>query len=149
MLTLNRTVSSDPNFVSLVSQLDVELEIRDGVDHEFYNQFNSLTNIKQCIVAYEGTLPIGCGGIKTFDDSTMEVKRMYVLPEYRGKGFAAKILTELESWTIELGFSKCILETGYNQPEAIALYKKCGYQISKNYGQYIGVETSICFEKKL
>ena len=149
MVILNRTVSSNPDFVRLVSQLDDELEIRDGVDHAFYNQFNSLTNIKQCIVAYEQTLPIGCGGIKIFDDSTMEVKRMYVFPEYRGKGIAAKILIELESWTIELGFSKCILETGYNQPEAIALYKKCGYQISKNYGQYIGVDTSICFEKKL
>jgi len=50
---------------------------------------------------------------------------------------------------IELGFSRCILETGYNQPEAIALYKKCGYQITENYGQYIGVKNSICFEKIL
>ncbi len=149
MVSLNRTVSSDANFISLVSRLDDELEVRDGEDHEFYRQFNSLTHIKQCILAYKGKASIGCGAIKVFDEFTMEVKRMYVLPEYRGKGIAAKILSELETWTKELGFSQCILETGFNQPEAIAHYKKCGYRISKNYGQYIGIEKSICFEKKL
>ena len=59
------------------------------------------------------------------------------------------VLSDLESWAKELGFVKCVLETGINQPEAIALYKKCGYSIIENYGQYKGVENSLCFEKIL
>jgi GNAT superfamily N-acetyltransferase len=149
MATIKRTNSSDADFVSLVNMLDADLKVRDGEDHEFYHQFNAITNIKQCIVAHEKDMAIGCGGIKTYDSSSMEIKRMYVLPEHRGKGIAVKILSELESWAKELGFSSCILETGFNQPEAIALYKKSGYQIIENYGQYKGVENSICFEKKM
>ena len=140
----------DTDFVSLVHLLDADLKIRDGdEDHEFYHQFNAITDINHCIVADENGTAVGCGGIKAFDDSSMEIKRMYLLPEHRGKGIAAKILSELESWAKELGFSKCVLETGYNQPEAITLYKKCGYQITENYGQYEGVENSVCFEKQL
>ena len=74
---------------------------------------------------------------------------MFVLPERRGKGIAAKVLSELEIWAAELSFEKCILETGKKQPEAIQLYKKSGYVIIANYGQYDGIENSLCFEKKL
>ena len=78
---------------------------------------------------------------------TMEIKRMYVVPESRGKGLATKVVRALELWTVELGHKVCILETGKRQPEAIALYKKNGYQIIPNYGQYEGIENSICFQK--
>lgn len=149
MVTIKRTNSLNTDFISLVTLLDADLKVRDGEDHDFYHQFNAITNIKHCIVAYEGDIAIGCGGIKAFDDYGMEVKRMYVLPQHRGKGIAAKILFELESWAKELGFSSCILETGYNQPEAIALYKKCGYHIVENYGQYKGVANSVCFKKRI
>lgn len=79
----------------------------------------------------------------------MEVKRMFTLPEYRGNGFAVIILEELEKWAKESEYEKTVLETGKLQLEAVALYKKCGYEIIPNYGQYIGVENSICFEKSL
>ena len=149
MITLKRTNSSEADFIDLVKYLDADLKIRDGEDHDFYNQFNSITNIKYCIVAYEDQIPIGCGGIKAFDESTIEVKRMYVKPEYRGKGVAGKILMDLEFWAKELGYQKCVLETGVKQPEAITLYKKSGYDLIENYGQYKGVDNSLCFEKKL
>jgi GNAT superfamily N-acetyltransferase len=79
----------------------------------------------------------------------MEVKRMFTLPEYRKKGVATAILTELEKWSKELGYEKCILETGKRQPEAIDLYMSQGYRSTPNYGQYVGVENSVCFEKLL
>ena len=79
----------------------------------------------------------------------MEVKRMYVLPESRGTGVASEILSALEDWAAESGYEKCILETGKKQPEAIGLYKKSGYEMIPNYGQYAGIENSICFEKQL
>lgn len=74
---------------------------------------------------------------------------MFTPPEHRGKGIAVKVLAELEKWAAELGYKKCILETGKAQPEAIALYTKCGYEIIPNYGQYAGVENSVCFEKSV
>ena len=74
---------------------------------------------------------------------------MFVPVEMRGKGIAVAVLKELENWARELGFEKCILETGDKMQEAIGLYKKCGYYIIPNYGQYEKVERSICFEKML
>ncbi|CAN5592271.1 hypothetical protein BH10BAC5_BH10BAC5_07190 [soil metagenome] len=70
-------------------------------------------------------------------------------PEKRGKGIAPKILEELEKWAAELGYKKCILETGKNQTEALALYRKSGYKEIPNYEQYVNMRNSLCFEKIL
>ncbi len=149
MITTIRTYSDNADFQALVKALDVDLKIRDGADHAFYAQFNSVTKIKHVVVAYENGKPVGCGAIKPYNDQTMEVKRMYTEPEQRGKGIASIILKVLETWAVELGYTKCILETGIKQPEAIALYKKNQYKIIPNYGQYASVQNSICFEKQL
>lgn len=148
-MQLIRTNSKNSHFIDLVKQLDADLSRRDGEDHSFYSQFNKIDNIKYALVAYIDQKPIGCGAIKENQSDSMEVKRMYVLPEFRGQGIAIKILLELENWAKELGYTKCVLETGKRQPEAIQLYKSKGYKTTANYGQYIGVENSICFEKIL
>ncbi|NWF88520.1 MAG: GNAT family N-acetyltransferase [Ignavibacteriaceae bacterium] len=149
MLKLIRTNSSHVDFINLVKLLDADLRIRDGDDHPFYAQYNKIDNIKYAVVAYMNEIPVGCGAIKEFEDETMEVKRMYVDPELRGKGIATKVLLELESWVKELNFNRCILETGKKQPEAIRLYQKNGYKLIPNFGQYKNVENSVCFEKYL
>jgi putative acetyltransferase len=149
MIKIVRTNSSNSDFLILVRKLDAELAIRDGDDHAFYSQFNTLEKIRHVILAYADGEPAGCGAIKKYSAGTMEIKRMFVLPDHRRKGIAAKILAELEPWAAELSFRKCILETGKKQPEAIELYKKNGYQPIANYGQYVGVENSVCFEKKI
>jgi GNAT superfamily N-acetyltransferase len=92
---------------------------------------------------------VGCGAIKEFDPVTMEVKRMYVKNEDRGRGIASTILKALEQWASDLGYQRCILETGIRQLSAIALYKKNNYKVMNNYGQYTGVPESVCFEKQL
>lgn len=148
-MKLIRTNSDNSNFVELVKQLDADLAVRDGDEHSFYAQYNKIDKIKYVVVAYENELAVGCGAIKEFDSDSVEVKRMYTLPEMRGKGIASKILTELEKWAIELNYKKCVLETGKRQPEAISCYSKNGYQIIPNYGQYAGKENSVCFEKQL
>jgi len=99
------------------------------------------------VVAYGDNLPIACGAIKEFEPGSVEVKRMYTLPEHRGKRYASAVLLELERWAVELGYARCVLETGTMQPEAIALYEVRGYQRIPNYGQYIGMPRSVCFEK--
>ncbi len=149
MIRLIRTNSRDQDFVSLVMFLDADLAVKDGEEHSFYSQFNKIDSIKYVVIAYDANTPLGCGAIKEHAPNTMEVKRMYVMTGSRGNGIATKVLTELEIWTAELGFEKCMLETGKRQPDAIALYKKNGYKLIANYGQYIGMENSVCFEKLL
>lgn len=149
MITLHRTDSTNIDFIELVGALDAELALRDGGEHSFYAQFNTIDKIRYVVVAYEDEQAVGCGAIKEFTPGVMEVKRMYTLPVYRGKGIAAKVLVELERWAAELDYEKCVLETGKRQPEAIALYEKSSYRVIPNYGQYVGVENSVCFEKKV
>lgn len=149
MIHFKRTDSSDTDFQSLVVLLDKDLAIRDGDDHAFYDQFNKITHIKHAVVCYSDGKPVACGAFKQYADDTVEIKRMFVLPEYRGRGLGAQVLQELEAWAQELNYKTCILETGKKQPEAIALYRRSGYGITKNYGQYEHVENSVCMKKAL
>lgn len=147
MISLYRTDSSSKDFQHLVSLLDKDLSIRDGDEHAFYAQFNKIENIRNAVVCYIADIPVGCGAFKEFDTQAAEIKRMFVLPEYRGRGTGLTILQELEHWAAELKYTTCILETGKKQPEAIRLYQKAGYSITGNYGQYKNVENSVCMKK--
>lgn len=149
MIRIVRTTPSHRGYQELVEKLDEELAITDGEDHAFYDQFNKSDNIKHAVLLFDGEQPLGCGALKEFEPGVMEIKRMFILKEKRGKGYASMILQELETWAGELDYHRCILETGINQPEAIALYNKCGYNLIHNYGQYAGVDKSFCFEKRL
>jgi GNAT superfamily N-acetyltransferase len=142
-----RTDSTHPDFIDLVHSLDAYLARIDGEEHDYYHQYNKIDLLKNVIVIYDKDVAVGCGAIKAIDSERMEVKRMFTLPEYRGKGIASTVLSELENWAKALGYKYCVLETGKRMPDAIGLYQKAGYQIIENYGQYIGVENSVCFEK--
>ena len=147
MINLLRTDSDNADFRALVALLDAELAIRDGAEHSFYAQFNKIDKIREVVVAYDDETPVGCGAFKEFEPRVAEIKRMFVREDARGQGIAGKILEELETWAKELDFSECILETGFKQPEAIRLYQKSGYQTIPNYGQYAGIENSLCMRK--
>lgn len=149
MITIKRTTSDDVDFQKLVSLLDKDLAIRDGVEHSFYAQLNKIDSIKNVVVLYVNKEAVSCGAYKVYNENTVEIKRMFTEFSYRGSGFAAKVLAELESWAIENNFQNCILETGRKQPEAIALYKKAGYTFTPNYGQYEHVENSVCMRKRI
>ena len=149
MIKIVRTNSKNQDFVDLVEQLDAYLKICDGPDHSFYDQFNKIDGLNHVVIAFENNISVGCGAFKIHEGNFIEIKRMYVAPYVRRKGIASKVLKELETWATELNFSKCILETGKQQPEAIELYKNCGYSITANFGFYENVENSVCFEKLL
>ncbi|MFK7809818.1 MAG: GNAT family N-acetyltransferase [Saprospiraceae bacterium] len=149
MIIFKKTDSSSKDFRLLIKALDAGLLDNYKEAQSWYDQFNKLDDIKHVIVAYEKEQPLACGAIKQFDEESMEVKRMYVTPEARGKGLASKLLLDLELWAKSLGYKKCVLETGTLQKAAIGLYQNRGYKVVSNYGQYAGVETSICFEKIL
>lgn len=149
MTVFNRTTSDDKDFQSLVALLDKYLAIMDGDEHAFYAQFNTIQTLRHAVVCYIDNKPVACGAFRDFDEGRVEIKRMYVLPEYRSKGLGMAVLKELEKWAAELNYTGCVLETGKKQPEAIRLYEKAGYTVTKSYGQYLNVENSVCMAKSL
>lgn len=149
MIEIVRTDENDADFLQLVAELDVELRVRDGEDHAFYAQYNKPIGLIGAVLALEDKVAVGCGAFKKHKDDEAEIKRMFVRAESRGRRIAAEILGELEKWALESGFAACVLETGMKQPEAIALYKRSGYEPIANYGQYAGVYNSVCLRKEI
>lgn len=144
-----RTTSADPAFRVLVNDLDRYLAMRNGDADAFFAQFNKVDTIQNVVVVHDGDVPVGCGAFKPFGDDAVEVKRMFTSPDHRQRGIASLVLNALEQWARELGFQRCVLETGTMLHDAIALYSKHGYSTIPNYGPYVGVESSVCFEKVL
>ncbi|WP_317172579.1 GNAT family N-acetyltransferase [Flavobacterium muglaense] len=149
MIQIVRTTPDNPDFIALIALLDQDIKIKDGDEHAFYAQFNKSDSIKNAIVIYDDQIAVGCGAFKKYESDIAEIKRMYVNPETRGKGIATKVLKELEIWAQEEHYNSCILETGYKFTAAIGLYKKNGYAVIQNYGQYKDAADSICFQKIL
>ncbi|MBK5270611.1 MAG: GNAT family N-acetyltransferase, partial [Bacteroidia bacterium] len=149
LLTIKRTNGGDEDFNLLIQQLDIELWTIMNEVQATYDKFNKVPEIKTVVVAYENNKPVASGCFKKFADDTVEIKRMYVVPDLRRKGVAEAVLNELETWAKELKFTKAVLETGKRMTSASNLYKKCGYTVTENYGQYIGLEESVCMMKKL
>jgi putative acetyltransferase len=148
-ISLKRTSNNNPDFKNLISELDRYLSIMNGDEDAFYAPNNVLDPLNTAVIAYYNDKPVGCGCFKKFDNKSVEIKRMYVDPNLRGKGIASAILNELENWAKEIGFTHTVLETGVKLDDANALYSKQGYQIIENYGPYIGVANSVCMRKAL
>jgi GNAT superfamily N-acetyltransferase len=101
------------------------------------------------VVREDDGRPVGCGGIARFDETRGEVKRMYVVPEARGRGLGRQLLDELESAARRLGYRSVVLETGDLQAEAVGLYESAGYERIPCYPPYDSRELSLCYEKRL
>lgn len=148
-IKFTRTTSADADFRKMVNALDDDLNQRNGDIQRQYDQYNKIDKINHAMVIYADGIPVGCGCFKPFDSETIEVKRMFVKPELRGRQLAARLLQELETWALEEGFTGAVLETGVRQVEAQRLYSIAGYSKTENYGQYIGMEDSLCYRKQL
>lgn len=92
---------------------------------------------------------VGCGGVCRFDETRAELKRMYVVPEARGRGLGRLLLVALEDEARRLGYDGIVLETGDRQPEALGLYESAGYERIPCYGVYATRALSRCYEKSL
>ena len=102
------------------------------------------------VVAYDGVEPVATGGLRrSSDDGAMEIKRMYVRPEWRGRGLARVVLADLEQRARDLGATRIVLETGERQPEAIRLYETSGYARIDGFGHYACSPMSVSFGKDL
>ncbi len=149
MMKAVKTNNENTDFVQLVESLNAYLAIIDGEDHTFYKQYNTIDVLKHVVVVYLYDKAVGCGAFKPFNKNSVEIKRMYTVPERRRKGVAEMILLQLENWARDMNYSKCILETGKRQIEAIKFYKQMNYTLIPNYGPYKNVENSLCFKKEL
>jgi putative acetyltransferase len=118
-----------------------------GEEQAFFMQHNKVDTIKHVVVVYRDDKPVGCGCIKAYSDSEMDIKRMFVQPEHRGQGISSDILTVLETWAKELGYSETILDTLVVKKNVIVMYARNGYAMMPNYGQYKGVDSSVCMRK--
>lgn len=136
-----------PEVKSLSDELHKDLEAiyGNGIIEDFMGEN------EQVLIFYvtydEKDNAISCGALKHFDDSTAEIKRMYVRPQFRGRGISKLILTQLEDYAKELNYHRLVLETGLKQPEAMSLYSKFGYKPLKCYGRHSNDPDSRCFEK--
>ncbi len=106
-------------------------------------------------VGYVGDAAVATGAwrrrpVEAFGTSaTAEIKRMYIVPEVRGRGHARRILAHLEESARATGVEAMILETGLRQPEAIALYESAGYTSIPAFGHYRDSPLCRCFGKSL
>ena len=148
-VVVKRTSTEDPDFVGLVEELDSFLAELNGEQDAFYKQYNRRESLSHALVAYLDGDAVGCGGLRAIDDTSAEIKRMYVLPGTRRLGAGVAILTGLEAWGAELGFKVARLETSRRLDAALNLYRRSGYTNIANYGPYADVEDSVCLEKTL
>lgn len=149
MITLRRTDSTDPDFHSLIQNLDAEFVVRYPEQGNKFTQFNLLADNARVMLVCDDSLCVACGAFRLVNAHTIEIKRMYTLPAYRNKGLGKMILNALETWAREENFTEAILETGIRQPEAIAAYEKSGYTRIPNYPPYEDVKESVCYRKEL
>lgn len=149
MTELKRTNNQNADFLYLIPLLDKDLRSRYQDLQDTYDKHNVIVNVDTVVIAYVDDQPAGCGCFKQFNDTAVEMKRMYVKPEFRRRGISSAVLNELEKWAVEMGYKDAVLETGNKQAEAIAMYEKLGYSIVPNYPPYENIPTSICMQKPL
>lgn len=147
--SLKRTTTGDKDFQQLVILLDNELWNELNEDQATYDQYNKVADIKTAVLIYAGDQAVACGCFKPYDEKTVEIKRMFVRKEYRGKGLSRKILQALEEWAQALGFSAAILETSIHFDTAKRLYQTNNYKVIANYPPYVGLTESVCMRKEL
>jgi putative acetyltransferase len=143
MLIEERT-PDDPELAALLNAAFAELVSRYGPEGRSKVQ----PDARFLITSVNGEA-VACGAIQPLDGRTGELKRMYVTPAHRGRGIATKLLAALEELAREQDYHRLRLATGIRQPEAIALYERCGYTRVEPYGKYVNAPLTRCYEKSV
>ena len=128
----------DPEVAPLLLDLHREYETRYGDGDSVHDVDGAEFDPPRggFLVLVDGDTTVAGGGLRQYDATTAEVKRMWTNPDYRRQGHAKTILRELEKLARDLGYKRMRLETGYAQPEALALYRSLGFSDIGNYGIY-------------
>lgn len=135
--------ATDPDLIALVA--GQQRELAESGDEVVYPAHDDVTYL---VAVVDGRV-VACGAWQALDATSAELKRMYVLPAYRGRGIARRMVAALEEAAHATGRPEIRLETGTYLPAAIALYRSVGYQPIPPYGEYVGNPYSVCFAKTL
>jgi putative acetyltransferase len=149
-MTIAAEPFDSPDARRLIGALDAHLATRYRPEQRFGPNLKPAqlaAGLGTFLVARVDGRAVGCGAVRLLDPATVEVKRMYVEPELRGRGVAKELLARLEAAGRELGARRAVLETGIYQDEAIGLYRRAGYTEVDCWGEYASSPTSVCFEK--
>lgn len=136
----------------LIGELNAELTGRypeDGANHFRLDADEVAPGRGAFLIAYSDGAPVGCGAVRRIDERVAEIKRMYVRDAMRGQGVGGAMLSALEAEARSIGVTRLVLETGERQPEALALYRRFGFEIIPAFGEYIGSPLSVCMGKDL
>ena len=146
-----RCDGTNEDFIENCRLLDEDLDRRVGrvIKRDKYAQFNQLDKIHEAIVVYQDGKPIGGGAIRPYDETAIELKRVFVRPEGQGHGIGTELVSKLIEWAKELGYQKMILETGDLLAESVHVYSKLGFRKIPNYGAYISMPESLCMGLEL
>lgn len=139
----------DPRFQAMSRALNQEYIDRFGDVAKGYQQHNTLQDIDlACILLSKGEC-IASGAFQEMSDTTVELKRVYVLPPFRRKGFARKLVDQLEFQAFFQGYLRMELMTGQQMPEAVALYTRMGYKKIPNFDSFAEDTVVVCMGKEL
>ena len=146
-----RCDGANEDFIENCRLLDEDLDRRVGrvIKRDKYAQFNQLDKIHEAIVVYQDGKPIGGGAIRPYDETAIELKRVFVRPEGQGHGIGTELVSKLIGWARELGYQRMILETGDLLTESVHVYSKLGFRKIPNYGAYENMPESLCMGLEL
>lgn len=148
IITLERP--DTPDAVALIDELESHLASRYPAEsrHGFSVEKLLREEVAFFLLRARG-IPAACGGIKLFGTEYGEIKRMYVRPQFRGRGFGKLILDHLAEHACGHGVLLLRLETGIHQSEAIGLYERMGFRRIPPFPPYWEDPLSRCYEKRL
>ena len=150
---IRRSALSSPDAARLIRALNAELAAafpEPGANHFSLSDTQVAAGEGALLVAYLDDVPVGCGAVRRLDETTAELKRMYVDPAVRGQGIGRALVEALEREARLLGITRIVLETGTRLSPAIKLYQGMGYARIPLFGEYLSSpETSLCFGKSL
>ncbi len=151
-VTIQRAALSDADAVRLIAALDAEISERypeENANFFSLNEDEVAPGHGAFVLAYVDGVALGCGAVRALGDGDAEIKRMYVAPGNRGLGVGGRLLDALTVVARELGVRRLVLETGERQPEAVALYRRAGFEAIPCFGGYADAPLSLCMAKQL
>jgi GNAT superfamily N-acetyltransferase len=158
VIEIRRIPYGTPAAAALLDEMDAEMgalyaDTREGREPEMGRLVGVALTVHPeemvaTVGAFDGDQIVGHAALRPFDDS-LEVKRVFVSPDYRGQGISKRLMLELESIAGERGVSSLVLQTGAKQDEAIALYERLGYVPIARFGLYQPIPFFLCFGKTI
>ena len=142
------TDENDKRFLELVNELDRGYYERIGNELSKYDSYNEFKNPHVVLLALDKGIPVACASYRAFDDVSVEFKRVYTKREYRRRGMAYNLITQLEKSAVKNGYRFSYIITGKNNKAAISLYKKLNYKFIDNFGQFKDDNVVICMKKE-